>query len=103
MFFAEGAVFAKLQSVGSVLFVFVNVVIALFAFSACKRNSGSDSFCHFICLPVLLSLFLQAKFIFSHKINTPRQGAKLFYTIIHLMSTVFTPFLQNNSKNILYL
>ena len=103
MFFAERAILVELQSVRSVLFVFVNVVIALFAFGACKRNSGSDSFCHFICLPVLLSPLSGEIYFFQHKITPLGRDAKLFYTITVLLSTLFTPFLQKSDKNILYL
>lgn len=51
VFFAKRAIFIKLDPVGRVLFVLINVVIALFAFRACKSDSRSDSFSHF-CLPV---------------------------------------------------
>lgn len=48
VFFAKRAILIKLDSVGRVLFVFINVVIALFAFGACKSNSRSCSFSHFL-------------------------------------------------------
>ena len=47
MLFAERAVFAEFNSVGSVLFVFVNVVISLFAFGASKSDSNCITFSHF--------------------------------------------------------
>ena len=48
VFFAKRAILIKLDSVGRVLFVLINVVIALFAFGACKSNSRSCSFSHFL-------------------------------------------------------
>lgn len=45
---AKRAIFIKLDSVGRVLLVLINVVIALFAFGACKSDSRSDSFSHFL-------------------------------------------------------
>ena len=47
VFFAERAIFADLDSVGIVLFIFNTVVISVFAFRAFKRDFGSCRFgCH---------------------------------------------------------
>lgn len=46
--FAKRAIFIELDSVGRIFFVFINVIIALFAFGACKSYSRSDSFSHFL-------------------------------------------------------
>ena len=48
MLFAKRAIFVKFDSVRRVLFVLIHVVIALFAFGACKSYSRSDSFSHFL-------------------------------------------------------
>lgn len=47
MFFAEGTIFAKFNSVGRVLFVLVNVIISLLTFGASKSYSNCITFCHF--------------------------------------------------------
>jgi hypothetical protein len=61
MFFAEGAVLVQLQSVGGILFVFVIVIITLFAFGAGHSNFYSVAFC--ICHNIF-------PYFFSTKIYT---------------------------------
>ena len=46
VFFAKRAILIELDSVGRVLFVLINVVIALFAFGACERNFIPRGICH---------------------------------------------------------
>lgn len=41
VFFAEFAVFIDFDTIGIVLFVFVGLVISLFAFSACQSNQST--------------------------------------------------------------
>lgn len=41
VFFAEFAVFIDFDTIGIVLFVFVGLVVSLFAFSACQSNQST--------------------------------------------------------------
>lgn len=63
VFFAERAIFVEFEPVGSVLLVLVYVVIALFAFGACKSDFRSGSFRRHICLPVYRTLHAAANLL----------------------------------------
>lgn len=41
VFFAEFAVFIDFDTIGIVLFVFIGLVVSLFAFSACQSNQST--------------------------------------------------------------
>ena len=98
VFFAKRAILIKLDSVGRVLFVFINVVIALFAFGACKSNSRSCSFSHF-----LPSRPQRTRFGLNIKLTPRIRSAYIFYNIKFCMSTFFTRFCKKTFFVIIYI
>ena len=89
VFFAKRAILIKLDSVGRVLFVFINVVIALFAFGACKSNSRSCSFSHF-----LPSRPKRHRFGLNIKLTPRTRDAKRILTLIVFLVNDFYRYLQ---------
>lgn len=98
MLFAKRAIFVKFDSVRRVLFVLIYVVIALFAFGACKSYSCSDSFSHFIP-----SRPQRKRFGLNIKLTPRIRSAFIFYNIKFCMSTFFTRFCKKNFFVIIYI